>query len=222
MLSFLIPSNAICGYDGKKSKNGQEQKRQEVLLLLHSKLSLNQQQSRVSYPRSDLAHVNTSHQRYDMDPSIIGFGSINLPLPLPEISGQWGLANLLLKFKDSGLIILLELLLLERSVLVVGKTSGEVTACATALLELLDPYKWSSAFMPLLPMEMMDFVSSPVPFIAGMICEDKQQLRAITHHPSVKEAMLNGLSLVNLVTGKLSITREKATANVLRRSFQTM
>lgn len=198
------------------------QNRHAVLSTLQSKLALAPSQRRVSHPRSELEHINSPEKRFVLDLSIMGLDKISLPLPLPEVSGQWGLATLFLRIKDSGLIILLKLLLLERSVLVVGETSEEVTACATALLELLDPYKWASAFMPLLPAEMLDFVSSPVPFIAGMIVEDKQHLHSIIHDPGVKEAMMCGLSIVNLVSGKLIVTREQGTSDMLRRSFQTM
>jgi hypothetical protein len=196
--------------------------RQAVLSTLQSKLTLNPSQKRVAYPRSEMAHVQNQQRRFEMDLSIMGFDKISLPLPLPEVSGQWGLAKLFLRIKDSGLIILLKLLLLERSVLVVGTNTEEVTSCATALLEMLDPYKWASAFMPLLPVEMLDFVSSPVPFIAGMLVENKQHLNSIVHDHGVKDAMLHGLSIVNLVTGKLIVTREQGTSDMLRRSFQTM
>ncbi|KAL7540936.1 hypothetical protein ACHAXR_010487 [Thalassiosira sp. AJA248-18] len=196
--------------------------RQAVLSALQSKLSLTPLQRRISYPRNEMAHVNNPQRRFVMDLSIMGFSKISLPLPLPEVSSQWGLSTLFLRIKDSGLIILLKLLLLERSVLVVGETSEEVTACTTALLELLDPYKWASAFMPLLPRDMLDFVSSPVPFIAGMIVEGKQHLHRIIHDHGVKDAMLHGLSIVNLVSGKLIVTREQGTSDMLRRSFQTI
>ena len=196
--------------------------RRVVLSALQAKLSLTPLQRRITYPRTEMAHIYSPQRRFVMDLSIMGFNKISLPLPLPEISGQWGLAMIFLRIKDSGLIILLKLLLLERSVLVVGETSEEVTACATALLELLDPYKWASAFMPLLPREMLDFVSSPVPFIAGMIVEGKQHLHNIIHDHGVKDAMLHGLSIVNLVSGKLIVTREQGTSDMLRRSFQTM
>lgn len=196
--------------------------RQAVLSALQSKLSLTPLQRRISYPRNEMAHINNPQRRFVMDLSIMGFSKISLPLPLPEVSGQWGLSTLFLRIKDSGLIILLKLLLLERSVLVVGETSEEVTACTTALLELLDPYKWASAFMPLLPRDMLDFVSSPVPFIAGMIVEGKQHLHSIIHDHGVKDAMLHGLSIVNLVSGKLIVTREQGTSDMLRRSFQTI
>ncbi|KAL9183930.1 hypothetical protein ACHAXT_002016 [Thalassiosira profunda] len=211
------------GEEGTRRYSFDPENRKAVLSALQSKLLLTPLQRRVGYPRDEMAHINNPQRRYVVDlSSIMGFGKISLPLPLPEVSGQWGLATLFLRIKDSGLLILLKLLLLERSVLVVGETSEEVTACTTALLELLDPYKWASAFMPLLPREMLDFVSSPVPFIAGMIVEGKRHLHSILHDHGVKDAMLHGLSIVNLVAGKLIVTREQGTSDMLRRSFQTI
>lgn len=198
------------------------QKRHVVLSALESKLMLNPSQKRVCHPRSEMAHLQTPQRKFVMSLSVQGFDKIYLPLPLPMISGEWGLATLFLRIKDSGVIILLKLLLLERSVLVVGSNTEEVTSCATALLDMLDPYKWASAFMPLLPGEMLDFVSSPVPFIAGTIVENSKRLHEIIHDNGVRDAMLNGLSIVNLVTGKLIVTREQGTSDMLRRSFQAM
>jgi hypothetical protein len=183
---------------------------------------LDPSQKRVCYPRSEMAHIKTPQRNFVMKLSLNGFDEISLPLPLPMISGEWGLATLFLRIKDSGVMILLKLLLLERSVLVVGSNTEEVTSCATALLEMLNPYKWASAFMPLLPREMLDFVSSPVPFIAGTIVENHKRLQEIIHDSGVREAMMNGLSIVNLVTGKLIVTRERGTSDMLRRSFQVM
>lgn len=196
--------------------------RQTVLSILQSKLSLTLHQRSISYPRNELEHVNFQQHHFDLDLSIMGLNKISLPLPLPQMSSEWGLSTLFLCIKDSGLLILLKLLLLERSVLVLGDNSEEVTACATALLGLLEPYTWASAFIPLLPMDMLDFVGSPVPFISGMMVEGKKHLQSIIHDSGVKEAMMSGLSIVNLVSGKLIVTREKGTSDMLRRSFQTM
>ena len=55
-----------------------------------------------------------------------------------------------------------------------------------------------------------------------MIVEGKQHLHSIIHDYGVKDAMLHGLSIVNLVSGKLIVTREQGTSDMLRRSFQTM
>ncbi len=199
-----------------------DQQRHAILSALQSKLSLTKLQRRIMHPRNEFSFVSSPQRRFVMDLSTTGFSKISLPLPLPEVSGEWGLSTLFLRIKDSGLLILLKLLLLERSVLLVGETSEEVTACSTTLLELLDPYKWASAFMPLLPSDMLDFVSSPVPFIAGMIVDGKQHLHNIIHDYGVKDAMLQGLSIVNLVSGKLIVTREQGTSDMLRRSFHTM
>jgi cGMP-dependent protein kinase len=215
---------------GSRAKNQREENqylfdsdsRHAVLSALQVKLSLTQDQRKICHPRNDVAYITAPQRRFVMDLSIMEFDKISLPLPLPEVSGQWGLSTLITRIKDSGLIILLKLLLLERSVLVVGETPEEVTACSTVLLELLEPYKWASAFMPLLPREMLDFVSSPVPFIAGMIVEGKHQMQSIIHDQSVKDAMLHGLSLVDLVSGKLIVTREQGTSDMLRRSFQAI
>jgi hypothetical protein len=208
--------------DGEQNDRFVTQNRHAVLSALESKLMLDPCQKRVHHPRSEMAHIQNPQRKFVMNLAVQGFDKISLPLPLPQISAEWGLATLFLRIKDSGVIILLKLLLLERSVLVVGSNTEEVTSCATALLEMLHPYKWASAFMPLLPGEMLDVVSSPVPFIAGTIVESSKRLHDIIHDTGVREAMLNGLSIVNLVTGKLIVTREQGTSDMLRRSFQAM
>jgi hypothetical protein len=209
-------------HDDDNTTRDIQQNRHAVLAALQSRLMLDPSQKRVCYPISEMAHIQTPQRKFVMNLSLKGFDEISLPLPLPMISGEWGIATLFLRIKDSGVMILLKLLLLERSVLVVGSNTEEVTSCATALLEMLDPYKWASAFMPLLPREMLDFVSSPVPFIAGTIVENSKRLQEIIHDSGVREAMMNGLSIVNLVTGKLIVTRERGTSDMLRRSFQAM
>jgi len=85
------------------------QNRHAVLSTLQSKLALAPSQRRVSHPRSELEHINSPEKRFVLDLSIMGLDKISLPLPLPEVSGQWGLATLFLRIKDSGLIILLKL-----------------------------------------------------------------------------------------------------------------
>jgi hypothetical protein len=206
----------------ENAHNGVAQNRHKVLSALQTRLMLDPSQKRVCYPRSELTHIQAPQRNFVTNLSLQGFDEISLPLPLPLISGEWGLATLFLRIKESGVMILLKLLLLERSVLVVGSNTEEVTSCATALLNMLSPYKWASAFMPLLPGEMLDFVSSPVPFIAGTIVENSKRLQELIHDSGVREAMLNGLSIVNLVTGKLIVTRERGTSDMLRRSFQAM
>merc|ERR1712172_474871 len=85
---------------------------------------------------------------------------IQVNLPLPQIVSEWGVARLILRIKLPSITILLKLLLLERSVLVLGNSCEEVSSCAFALLELLKPFKWPSIFIPSLSEEMMGFTSA--------------------------------------------------------------
>ena len=149
-------------------------------MALQTKLRLSPQEARVKLPKEMQRYREDSlkNQTFQLDMPIGRFKKIELPLPLPQMSGQWGLSRLLLRIRTSDLIMLLKLLLMERSVLIIGLSSEEVTACCFALLELLDPYTWASAFMPILPIDMLDFVSSPVPFIAGVVVSVPEELEA--------------------------------------------
>eukprot|EP00804_Cyclotella_cryptica_P025507 CCRYP_012002-RA/>CCRYP_012002-RA protein AED:0.06 eAED:0.06 QI:1626/0.88/0.9/1/1/0.9/10/1012/1142 len=82
------------------------QKRHVVLTALESKLILDPSQRRICHPRSEMAHLRTPQRKFVMGLSVEGFDKISLPLPLPMISGEWGLATLFLRIKDSGVIIL--------------------------------------------------------------------------------------------------------------------
>jgi len=85
------------------------------------------------------------------------FGNTTVRLPLPSVTREWGLAMLLLKIKAPALLVVLKLLLLERSVLVVGRNFEEVTICASALRDLLDPFHWASAFIPLRKLPLYNY-----------------------------------------------------------------
>lgn len=167
--------------------------------ILQKKARLSAKQARVVLPRNTLLAKNVSSKpTFQLNMPIGRFEQIELSLPLPQVSGEWGFAQLLLRLSAPDLILLLKLILMERSLVIVGLHSDEVTACGFALLELLDPFKWASAFMPVLPMDLMDFVSSPVPFIAGIVVNDIEQLRIVEEDERIMDAMLEGLSVLNL------------------------
>ena len=110
---------------------------------------------------------------------------IKFHLPPPLISHEWGLIRLVHRIKLPNVILLMQLLLLERSVLVIGDNYEEVTACTCSLLDIIDPFKWVSTFIPLLPTEMLGFVCSPVPFIVGCVAENASGLRKIENDTDV-------------------------------------
>ena len=63
---------------------------------------------------------------------------------------------------------LIQILLLERSVVVYGKNEGMVTSITTALISLIGPFKWEGVFIPLLPTSAREIFDAPVPFVLGI------------------------------------------------------
>ena len=171
-----------------------------MLHRIQAKLYLSLQERRVKYPSDDNDYINKTFSKVVFDPLNDLFPSISLPLPLPDTS-DWGVALLFLRFGSSTLLLVLNLLLLESSILVVGTRAEEVSCCTSALSTLLKPFRWASVFMPLIP--VLDFVGSPVPFIAGIVPENKLNLNSILGDDRVADALNDGMILLNLDTGNV-------------------
>lgn len=65
------------------------------------------------------------------------------------------------------LVDILELLLTETSLIVIGSNLALVSAAVQSLIPLLQPLKWSGVFLPVLPSRMYEFLDAPVPLVAG-------------------------------------------------------
>lgn len=154
-------------------------------------------------------------RRFELQLPVRNSTKIDLPLPLPKIGKEWGLAKLLLSVGPDSTLLALKLLLLERSILVLGDKPDEVTAVCRALLRLIKPFKWASTFMPVLPFAMLDFVNSPVPFVAGMSVEGDHAMQLIEDDIRVIEAQSEGMSIINLKAGALFITSERGIGDKL-------
>ena len=150
------------------------------------------------------------------------FPSIAYPLPLPQVSNEWGVAQLILRLKLPSVMDVLMSLLLERSVLIIGERSEEVSACTFALAELLKPYKWSSIFLPILSDDMIDFISSPVPFIAGMVSRDRASVKRIEDDERVKHERKDGLTVINTTDWEVLWTEEDGLKNKLFPVFHSI
>merc|ERR1711933_305748 len=109
----------------------------------------------------------------------------------------------------------LMLLLLEKPILVVANRIEEVSICSCTLLHLLAPYKWASVFINILPGNNLDFVESPVPFIAGILAGGGNEVEMILNDYCVQRALYNGLSIVDLYSGEVHFTKEVEFQNVL-------
>jgi len=136
-------------------------------------------------------------------------------LPLPQLSSEYGLATLILRIKLPMLLVLLELLLLEKSIFIIGDSYEEVSACTCAFLDLLKPYKWVSTFIPILPKGMLDIVTSPVPFLVGAVASSETGINDIIADSRVQQEMHDGLSVVNLKKGKVYMTQQDGITSVL-------
>ena len=179
-----------------------------------SRIDLSKKQSRVRLP-SEIA-IRQQMPTFKID--LPSFDLVDtIPLPLPHVADDWGVAQLFRFLKPEYICSILKLLLVERSLLVVGHSSEIVTSCICALLQLVKPFQWASNWLPLLPLDMIDFVSSPVPFVAGMVCNNGKFAEIIRMN-EVKDAMTEGLSVVNLNQGKLLMTKEKGIKTIVEQS----
>lgn len=76
----------------------------------------------------------------------------------------------LLRALDSRNVARLLVLLMAREpqLVLVSDTVGQLFPTASALLELLYPFTWSHAFVPVLPPSLLAFLDSPHPYILGV------------------------------------------------------
>ena len=102
---------------------------------------LSDNQEKVDYPKSEREFLQPKKIN-EIDLMVENIKSFKFSLPLPQLTSEWGVATLILRIKLPMLLILLKLILLERSVLVIGSSYEEVSSCTCALIDLLKPYKW--------------------------------------------------------------------------------
>ena len=55
--------------------------------------------------------------------------------------------------------------------------------------------------MPSIPINYLDFAGLPAPLIAGIVAENKSRLKDILTDDRVKDALKNGMTILNLDSG---------------------
>ncbi len=140
----------------------------------------------------------------------------SITLPIPTVSAHWGVVTLLTRINPNDLLLVLQLFLIERLVLIIDEGCHLVTTSACAFITLIEPFKWASNVMPLLPNDMIDFVNTTVPFLAGVVADSFDKCMAMENDGRVTEAIHNGLSVVNLCTGKVTLTPEQNILKILQ------
>ncbi|KAG6609812.1 uncharacterized protein IUM83_00373 [Phytophthora cinnamomi] len=67
----------------------------------------------------------------------------------------------------NNVILVFSCLALELKVVLCSKHVGILTPVAEALLAILLPFSWQGAYIPVLPMSLLDVIDAPVPFLVG-------------------------------------------------------
>ncbi|CAM9320441.1 unnamed protein product, partial [Hapterophycus canaliculatus] len=86
----------------------------------------------------------------------------------PTALELWSSAVLFSCISEEATLQALDVLLLEKTLVVCGRDLGMVSMAATALLSLLDPFEWEGVFVPVVPRALMDVLDSPVPALVGV------------------------------------------------------
>ncbi|TKY54425.1 DENN domain-containing protein 5B [Spatholobus suberectus] len=58
--------------------------------------------------------------------------------------------------------------LLEKQIVVVCSNLGILSASVLSVIPLIQPYRWQSLLMPVLPNDMLEFLDAPVPYVVGI------------------------------------------------------
>ncbi|CAN0042323.1 unnamed protein product, partial [Scytosiphon promiscuus] len=101
---------------------------------------------------------------------------------------------LLVKLGPRNFLRLWSAILCERRILLVAEDVRTLSTCVHALMAMLYPFSWQHVFIPLLPADMLEYVSAPMPFVIGV---RTIQLAGVKRQP-MSEAVF-----VHLDTGEL-------------------
>ena len=201
--------------------------RQFLLEEIQYKLCLTPDQTKIKYPTSELDHITNSTTKkeeknkvYEITLNELLLPKISFTLPLPQLTNEWGVARLILKLKLPVVINILMLLLLEKSILLIGDNYEEVSCCIFALIDLLKPYKWSSIFVPVISDDKMNVIHSSmvsnIPFIIGIVANDDKNknydCRSSNNHlPCMKEQQQQhrDLTIINMINGTILWTNDE-------------
>ncbi|TVU28769.1 hypothetical protein EJB05_20302 [Eragrostis curvula] len=80
----------------------------------------------------------------------------------------WAVASICGCLRLEHVLTLFAAALLEKQIVIVCSNLGMLSASVLSIIPLIRPYQWQSLLMPVLPIDMMDFLDAPVPFIVGV------------------------------------------------------
>ncbi|KAG2654434.1 hypothetical protein PVAP13_1NG526100 [Panicum virgatum] len=80
----------------------------------------------------------------------------------------WAVASICGCLRLEHVMTLFAAALLEKQIVIVCSNLGMLSASILSIIPLIRPYQWQSLLMPILPIDMMDFLDAPVPYIVGV------------------------------------------------------
>jgi pentatricopeptide repeat protein len=98
--------------------------------------------------------------------SVIRIWSPPHNLPIPWVSLPFG--NLFECLDIDNIILVWHCMVLERQVLLTSTQLSILTTASEIFLSLLFPFRWSHAYIPLLPHFLIPILSAPMPFLCGI------------------------------------------------------
>ena len=93
-------------------------------------------------------------------------------LPLLDIN----LGILFRSLDVENILYLFRNITLEYPVIFMSTNEKKLTSCSFGMLSLVFPFRWSLVYVPLLPEELLDYVTSPVNFIFGVHSKYKAEV----------------------------------------------
>ncbi|DAZ94803.1 TPA: hypothetical protein N0F65_002416 [Lagenidium giganteum] len=115
-----------------------------------------------------LARVRTLRINEPGSWSSVRLPHFQLDYQFPKLpSERWSVGVALRTLTPESITTIMTFLLLEKQVVIMADSPALATSLCTAFLILLSPFQWQSTYIPLLPSNLLDFLHSPVPFLAG-------------------------------------------------------
>ncbi|CAM9745995.1 unnamed protein product, partial [Ectocarpus fasciculatus] len=87
---------------------------------------------------------------------------------------------LLVRLGPRNFLRLWSAILCERRILLVADEVRTLSCCVHAAMAMLYPFAWQHVFIPLLPTDMLEYVSAPMPFVIGV---RTSQLESVKRQP---------------------------------------
>lgn len=82
-------------------------------------------------------------------------------------TAEWAVAVLITHVSAPTIFKMVNLLLMEKSLIIYGHHAGVVTAITFAIAQLLSPFLWEGIFIPLVPDNAREMFGAPVPLLLG-------------------------------------------------------